>query len=107
MEIEQMTLRDLRRAIPKNEISFPAENLASPATFAWAPTWCSSRLRLPTTAVRPCRRLQARNSRYSQRALMRATLEADVQVYTILVTDSLAAAPANAVPLRPGLIRKP
>jgi Ca-activated chloride channel homolog len=46
------------------------------------------------------------HSRYSQRALMRAALEADVQVYTILVNDG-SAAPTGPAPLRPSLARKP
>jgi Ca-activated chloride channel homolog len=45
-------------------------------------------------------------SRYSQRALMRAAVEADVQVYTILVNDGSAGS-SDPVPLRPALIRKP
>jgi Ca-activated chloride channel homolog len=47
------------------------------------------------------------HSRYSQRTLMRAALEADVQVYTILVANGSAAGPDDTATLRPILIRKP
>jgi Ca-activated chloride channel homolog len=47
------------------------------------------------------------HSRYSQRALMQAALEADVQVYTILVANGSAAALGDTATLRPILVRKP
>jgi Ca-activated chloride channel homolog len=46
------------------------------------------------------------HSRYSQRQLMRAALETDVQVYTILVNDGSAAS-GDAAIMRPSLVRKP
>lgn len=46
------------------------------------------------------------NSRYSKGDLMRAALEADVQVYVILV-DGLAGTSSSAAPFRPAMIAKP
>jgi Ca-activated chloride channel family protein len=46
-------------------------------------------------------------SRYSKRELMRAALEADVQIYTIIVGNGSPAASTGAIPFRPTLIRKP
>lgn len=47
------------------------------------------------------------NSRYSERELMRAALEADVQVYTILVDGLPGSASGSMVPFRPTMILKP
>ncbi len=46
------------------------------------------------------------NSRYSKGELMRAALEADVQVYAILV-DGIPSSGAGTVPFRPSMVRKP
>jgi Ca-activated chloride channel homolog len=46
-------------------------------------------------------------SRYSKRELMRVALEADVQIYTIIVGNGSPAASTGAIPFRPTLIRKP
>lgn len=46
------------------------------------------------------------NSRYSKRELMRVALEANVQVYTILV-DGLAGTSTSTAPFRPAMIQKP
>ena len=47
-------------------------------------------------------------SRYSQSELMRVALEADVQIYTIILPGNTSGgATGDAVPFRPGLIRKP
>jgi len=45
-------------------------------------------------------------SRYSKNELMRVALEADVQIYTIIM-DTASAGGSNTVPFRPSLIRKP
>ena len=46
------------------------------------------------------------HSRYSKNELMRVALEADVQVYSIIM-DNPGAASGNTLPFRPTLIRKP
>lgn len=46
------------------------------------------------------------NSRYSKRDLMRVALEADVQVYSIIV-DGLAGTSTSTVPFRPVMAQKP
>jgi Ca-activated chloride channel family protein len=46
-------------------------------------------------------------SRYSQADLMRVALEADVQVYVIIIDDPAAAGSSNAVPFRPRMAAKP
>ena len=46
-------------------------------------------------------------SRYSQSELMRVALEADVQIYTIIIDNGSAGGSSGTVPFRPGLIRKP
>jgi Ca-activated chloride channel family protein len=46
-------------------------------------------------------------SRYSQGELMRVALEADVQIYTIIIDNGSAAGSSGTVPFRPSLIRKP
>lgn len=47
------------------------------------------------------------HSRYSEKDLMRAALEADVQIYTIVVDNGLAGLGSNTTPYRPALIKKP
>jgi Ca-activated chloride channel family protein len=45
-------------------------------------------------------------SRYSKSELMRVALEADVQIYTIIVGNGSAVASTGTIPFRPALIRK-
>lgn len=47
------------------------------------------------------------HSRYSQSQLMRMALEADVQIYTIVIDNGSAAASTRTAPYRPSLITKP
>jgi Ca-activated chloride channel family protein len=47
------------------------------------------------------------HSRYSKSELLRAALEADVQIYTIIVDNGLSGASSNTVPFRPSMIAKP
>jgi Ca-activated chloride channel family protein len=47
------------------------------------------------------------HSRYSQSELMRMALEADVQIYTIVIDNGLAGTSTNTAPYRPSLITKP
>jgi len=46
-------------------------------------------------------------SRYSKSELMRVALEADVQIFTIIVGNASASASTGTMPFRPSLIRKP
>jgi Ca-activated chloride channel family protein len=46
-------------------------------------------------------------SRYSQGELMRVALEADVQIYTIIIDSGSAGGSVGSVPFRPILVRKP
>jgi Ca-activated chloride channel family protein len=46
-------------------------------------------------------------SRHTQNELMRVALEADVQIYTIIVDNGPAAGATGTVPFRPSLITKP
>jgi Ca-activated chloride channel homolog len=46
-------------------------------------------------------------SRYSKNELMRVALEADVQIYTLIMDTGLAGGSGNTIPFRPSLIRKP
>jgi Ca-activated chloride channel family protein len=46
-------------------------------------------------------------SRYSKSELMRVALEADVQIYSIVLPDSASGGTTNSVPFRPSLIKKP
>lgn len=46
------------------------------------------------------------NSRYSKSELMRVALEADVQIYALIV-DGLHSTSTNTVPFRPSMVRKP
>jgi Ca-activated chloride channel family protein len=46
-------------------------------------------------------------SRYSKSELMRVALEADVQIYTIIVGNGSAGASSGTIPFRPSMIRKP
>lgn len=47
------------------------------------------------------------HSRYSRSELLRVALEADVQVYSIIMDNGESSAPTNSIPFRPTLIRKP
>jgi Ca-activated chloride channel homolog len=47
------------------------------------------------------------HSRYSQSELMRLALEADVQIYTIVIDNGSASASTHPAPYRPSLITKP
>ena len=47
------------------------------------------------------------HSRYSQSELMRLALEADVQIYTIVIDNGSASASSHTAPYRPSLITKP
>jgi Ca-activated chloride channel homolog len=47
------------------------------------------------------------HSRYSKAELMRVALEADVQVYSVIVDNPLATASSNTIPFRPAMVRKP
>ena len=47
------------------------------------------------------------HSRYSQRELMRVALEADVQIYSVIIDNGSAGVSTNTVPYRPSLITKP
>jgi len=47
------------------------------------------------------------HSQYSKGELLRVALEADVQVYTIIVDNGAAHSSDNTVPFRPSMIRKP
>jgi Ca-activated chloride channel family protein len=48
------------------------------------------------------------NSRYTRAELLRDALEADVQIYAIIIDNGAGGgAAANTIPFRPGLIRKP
>ncbi len=46
-------------------------------------------------------------SRYSKGELMRVALEADVQIYTIIVGDGSGGSSTGGIPFRPSLIGKP
>jgi Ca-activated chloride channel family protein len=46
-------------------------------------------------------------SRYSKNELMRAALEADVQIYTIILPGISDGSAAGGIPFRPSLVRKP
>jgi len=46
-------------------------------------------------------------SRYSKGELMRVALEADVQIYSIIVDNGSASAATATMPFRPSLVRKP
>lgn len=47
------------------------------------------------------------HSRYSEKDLMSVALEADVQIYTIVVDSGLAGLGTSSTPYRPSLIKKP
>jgi Ca-activated chloride channel homolog len=47
------------------------------------------------------------HSRYSKSELLRVALEADVQIYTIIIDNGAPGAPASTVPFRPSMIAKP
>lgn len=47
------------------------------------------------------------HSRYSKAELLRDALEADVQIYTIIVDNGAGGSSANTVPFRPSMIQKP
>jgi Ca-activated chloride channel family protein len=47
------------------------------------------------------------HSRYSKSELLRVALEADVQIYTIIVDNGAAGPSSNSVPFRPSMIAKP
>jgi len=47
------------------------------------------------------------HSRYSQRDLMRLALEADVQIYTIVIDGGSLGGPSTTAPYRPSLVTKP
>jgi Ca-activated chloride channel family protein len=47
------------------------------------------------------------HSRYSEKDLMRLALEADVQIYTIVIDSGLASLGTSITPYRPALIKKP
>jgi Ca-activated chloride channel homolog len=47
------------------------------------------------------------HSRYSKAELLRVALEADVQIYTIIIDNGAGVSPANTVPFRPSMIKKP
>jgi Ca-activated chloride channel family protein len=46
-------------------------------------------------------------SRYSNEELRRVALEADVQIYAIIIGNASAGASTGGIPFRPGLIKKP
>jgi Ca-activated chloride channel family protein len=46
-------------------------------------------------------------SRYSKSELMRVALEADVQIYTVIMDNGSASASDGTIPFRPSLIKKP
>ena len=47
------------------------------------------------------------HSRYSKAELLRVALEADVQIYAIIIDNGVGGLSANTIPFRPGLIKKP
>jgi len=47
------------------------------------------------------------HSRYSNEELRRVALEADVQIYAIIIGNASAGASTGGIPFRPGLIKKP
>jgi len=47
------------------------------------------------------------HSRYSKGELLKAALEADVQIYTIIIDNGLSGSTSNTVPFRPSMIAKP
>ncbi len=47
------------------------------------------------------------HSRYSKGELLRAALEADVQIYTIIIDNGAGGSSSNTVPFRPSMIAKP
>jgi Ca-activated chloride channel family protein len=47
------------------------------------------------------------HSRYSKRKLLREAVEADVQIYTIILDDGLTGGAATSIPFRPSMIKKP
>jgi Ca-activated chloride channel homolog len=47
------------------------------------------------------------HSRYSKSELMRVALEADVQVYAIILDNPSATVAGNTIPYRPAMVRKP
>ena len=46
-------------------------------------------------------------SQYSERELIRVAIEADVQIYSIIIDNGLAGGLTSTIPFHPGLIRKP
>jgi len=47
------------------------------------------------------------HSRYSKSELLRVALEADVQIYAIIIDNGASGSSANTLPFRPSLVRKP
>ena len=47
------------------------------------------------------------HSRYSKGELLKAALEADVQIYTIIIDNGAGSSSPNTVPFRPSMIAKP
>src|ERR1700733_2363123 len=47
------------------------------------------------------------HSRYSKGELLRSALEADVQIYTLIIDNGAGVSPGNTVPFRPSMIAKP
>ena len=47
------------------------------------------------------------HSRYSKAELLRVALEADVQIYAIIIDNGASGSSASTIPFRPGLIKKP
>jgi Ca-activated chloride channel family protein len=47
------------------------------------------------------------HSQYSKRKLMQVAVEADVQIYTIILDSGLTGGQATTVPFRPSLVKKP
>jgi Ca-activated chloride channel family protein len=47
------------------------------------------------------------HSRYSKSELLRVALEADVQIYTIIIDNGAGSSSASAFPFRPSMIAKP
>jgi Ca-activated chloride channel family protein len=47
------------------------------------------------------------HSRYSKRELLRIALEADVQIYAIIIDNGASGTSSNTIPFRPSLVKKP
>jgi VWFA-related protein len=47
------------------------------------------------------------HSRYSMSELLRVALEADVQIYSVIIDNGASGSSSNTIPFRPAMIQKP